>query len=1083
MFAQTQSKDYIDGRIFVKLKDNYKLDLPYQAEMRLTDLIIFSQVFSHFSVAKIERPFFENKYEPLQRTFRIYFSNFAEVDGLVKELSQLADVDYAEKEALHHLFTSDDPYYGDAATMPLQGGINFIFGNKWFLDQIEAEAAWAIHEGTAATKVAVIDGAIWASHPDLNVVAQYNGVDQTANSSPPTTTLTADEKYNWSHGTHCAGLVSAKSNNTVGVASIGRNLAIIGVRIADNSDQLTGFSNGFNWVVTQNQAKVVSMSLGGPSQSATEQNLMNSAHNAGMILIAAAGNDNVTTQMYPAAYTNVIAIASVGKNNKKSDFSNYGPWIDVAAPGGNNGAGTETTPPTEDLNMLLSTTFCVTTDYEVGGSLAIDGKMINGNALHGNYHVMSGTSMACPVAAGLAGLMVDYGVGLTPDTITYCLLSSADDLSTLNPTYPGELGSGRINARKAMECLQAISNNSLNAAFVGSPLTVGTGGTVTFTDQSTGTPTSWLWTFQGGNPATSTSQNPTVTYAAIGNYTVTLKVTKGATNDTETKTAYIHVVDPATVPLAAFTGTPTSIVVGSSVNYTDQSTGNPTAWAWTFDGGTPSTSTVQNPTNIVYNTVGTYNVKLKITTANGTDSLTKTSYISVVAVPPAPPKALFVADYTTVVTGSTVTYTDQSTGNPTSWSWTFEGGNPATSTSQNPSVVYNTTGTFDAKLKVTNAGGNDSLIKVDYITVTPPATEPPIANFMVYNHVLYQGDDLQYYDQSTGGTPSSWAWSFEGGTPSTSNLQNPIVTYNTAGIFKTSLTVTNPIGTDTEEKLEYVYVSSTQVINYCNYELTNIQTGESTRNAINPTGSWGYLTGHNGLNVTNYADLYSTYIYNQVNGLIVPAAKKIVSGGPGSKVRFKIWSVGSDNKPNQLLGYKDVLISSLTQNTYNQIMFNTPVVVNGNFFAGYEIYYSSADTFAVYMASSRASSGLNTLYGMVNSEWKSAFNIFGINTSTAIKPIVCAAGIGINEPIDFSKQVIIYPNPSRDKVNILFQDLQIRDLEIAVYDIAGREIQVKKEEGASNEILLDFSENTNGMYFIRIKIDNEILTRKISIIK
>ena len=163
------------------------------------------------------------------------------------------------------------------------------------------------------------------------------------------------------------------------------------------------------------------------------------------------------------------------------------------------------------------------------------------------------------------------------------------------------------------------------AAFTGTPVSGSYPLAVTFTDQSTGSPTSWAWNF--GDGGTSTSQNPSHTYTAAGTYTVTLTATNAYGNDSETKTSYITVTAPS-APVAAFTASATSITAGGSVTFTDQSTGTPTSWSWTFTGGTPSTSTAQNPT-VTYSTAGTYSVTLIATNAQGSNTLTKTAYITV----------------------------------------------------------------------------------------------------------------------------------------------------------------------------------------------------------------------------------------------------------------------------------------------------------------------------------------------------------------------------------------------------------------------------------------------------------------------
>jgi PKD repeat protein len=164
---------------------------------------------------------------------------------------------------------------------------------------------------------------------------------------------------------------------------------------------------------------------------------------------------------------------------------------------------------------------------------------------------------------------------------------------------------------------------TLTSAFTANTTSPCTAVAVSFTDQTAGPVSTWSWTF--GDGGTSTLQNPTHAYAAAGTYTVTLTVTSGACSDSETKTNYITVTAP---PVAAFVGTPLSGTAPLSVSFTDQSTGVPTAWSWSF--GDAGTSTLQSPTH-VYTTAGTYTVTLTATNTCGSDPETKTAYVTVTA--------------------------------------------------------------------------------------------------------------------------------------------------------------------------------------------------------------------------------------------------------------------------------------------------------------------------------------------------------------------------------------------------------------------------------------------------------------------
>ncbi|MDD3876925.1 MAG: PKD domain-containing protein [Bacteroidales bacterium] len=381
------------------------------------------------------------------------------------------------------------------------------------------------------------------------------------------------------------------------------------------------------------------------------------------------------------------------------------------------------------------------------------------------------------------------------------------------------------------------------ANFVANNTAINTGGSVNFTDLSTNTPTSWSWTFAGGTPGTSTVQNPSnIVYNSPGTYNVTLVATNAFGNDTELKTGYIVVTTAGTAPVANFIANNTSINTGGSVNFTDLSTNTPTSWSWTFAGGTPGTSTVQNPTNIVYNSPGTYNVTLVATNAFGNDTELKTGYI-VVNSPGTAPDANFIANSTTINTGGNVNFTDLSLNTPTSWSWTFAGGTPSSSSAQNPAnIVYNTPGTYDVTLVATNAFGNDTELKVGYITVNSSGVAP-VVDFVANNTTIGSGGSVNFTDLSIN-SPTSWSWTFAGGTPGSSNIQNPVnIIYNTPGTYDVTLVATNAFGNDTELKVGYITVTaggSAPVVDFIadNIIIVAGQNANFTDLSINNPTSW-----------------------------------------------------------------------------------------------------------------------------------------------------------------------------------------------------------------------------------------------------
>ncbi|MCK3685304.1 PKD domain-containing protein [Maribellus sp. YY47] len=378
------------------------------------------------------------------------------------------------------------------------------------------------------------------------------------------------------------------------------------------------------------------------------------------------------------------------------------------------------------------------------------------------------------------------------------------------------------------------------ANFTSDGTNVNTEESVTYTDLSTNVPSTWNWTFAGGNPASSNAKNPVVSYAAAGKYSVSLTVTNANGSDTKTVTDYITVSKPVLLPVADFSSSATSVTAGESVSFQDLST-NPGTWYWEFAGGTPATSTLQNPT-VTYNSTGTYQVKLTVTNSDVTDTKTVDNLIEVTSVPVilTPPVANFSASQTSINTGETISFSDISTNAPTSRSWTFAGGTPSTSTLQNPSITYASTGNFAVSLTVTNADGTDTKTVNGFISVTDPTLEP-VADFTSNKNKVIEGEQVNFSDQSLN-NPVSWNWVFEGGTPSTSTEKNPVITYKNASSYKVSLTVQNEGGTNTKIIDNYIQVDAPQT-EYCipspvasNEWISNVKIGGISKSS----GSEGY---------------------------------------------------------------------------------------------------------------------------------------------------------------------------------------------------------------------------------------------------
>lgn len=510
--AQTVHPDYMDGVIWVKVSDqsvqknSISIDGGIQKKGWTLNDLSFSDVLQRYGITSVRQPFHNIEDKRLKNVVRVEFSNYSDVDQILKSLNGRSDIEYAEKAPLlKKTLTPNDP--------------SFNASTQWGLYQINAPTAWNVSTGSSSVVVAIVDDAVEITHPDLSPVIwtntgeiPNNGIDDDGNGYIDDVNgfdvADSDNDPNpdspvssYDHGTHVAGIAGAASNNNIGVASIGYGISLMAVKSTTSASAVTHGYEGVVYAV-ESGADVINMSWGGSGSSTTYQNIMSWAYGQGVVLIAAAGNDNVSSTFYPAGYNNVISVASTTTGDAKSGFSNYGSWIDISAPG----------------SAIYST------------------------VPNGGYAYKQGTSMASPMVAGLAGLMLSLNPGLTPADIETCILTTADNIDAANPSYIGDLGAGRINAQAAMNCITATLNYPPQAEFQGIPTVILEGQTVSFTDMSVYNPTSWSWTFTGGTPSTFNGQNPgPITYNTAGTYQVSLTVTNANGNDTETKTGYITV--------------------------------------------------------------------------------------------------------------------------------------------------------------------------------------------------------------------------------------------------------------------------------------------------------------------------------------------------------------------------------------------------------------------------------------------------------------------------------------------------------------------------------------------------------------
>ena len=338
------------------------------------------------------------------------------------------------------------------------------------------------------------------------------------------------------------------------------------------------------------------------------------------------------------------------------------------------------------------------------------------------------------------------------------------------------------------------------ASFTASQTTICENDCIDFTDMSTGTigTVTYNWSFPGANITSSTQQNPTgICYATAGTYSVTLQITDNVTTDDTVMTNLITVNNCST-PTAGFTVSSNNICTGDCITITNTSTGTSGSelYGWSFQGGTPATSSSQNPGSVCFPTAGDYWLTLVITDAsfNILDSTGMAISVSSCIVP----EANFSASQTSICANDCINFSDQSinTTGTVAYNWSFPGANTTSSTDQNPTgICYPTPGTYSVTLSITDGVGTDDTLMTDYITVT--ACDPPSTSFTI-NSPICEGECVTFTNTTSGG--SSYIWTFDGGTPSASAQVNPTVCYDESGVYDVTLIATNSFGSDTSSQ-------------------------------------------------------------------------------------------------------------------------------------------------------------------------------------------------------------------------------------------------------------------------------------------
>jgi len=449
-------------------------------------------------------------------------------------LRALPGVRYVEPNYLAFAFaTPNDPY----------------FSQQYGPQRIQANLAWDIWQPQRTVYIAIIDTGIDSNHPDLtNKMRRHaNGAVYGYNTLNNTTNALDDN----GHGTHCAGIAAAEINNGVGIAGVAAwnpnvansrayvQLMPVKVLSSSGSGTLDAVARGITWAA-DNGAHILSLSLGAGAGSQQLQDAVNYAWTRGCLVVAAAGNGGSSSPNYPAYYTNCIAVAATDSSDRLASFSQYGSWVDIAAPG----VGILSTIP------------------------------------NNRYASYDGTSMACPHVAGAAAVLWSHNPSLTNAQLRAALETNVDPYQPLSGRTLAP-NAGRLNVYRALQAVggggptqPSLSSLSLNPTSV-------VGG-----NSSTGTVTLTAPAPSGGFVVNLSSSNTSVATVpssvtvpagtTSANFTVATNSVSSATSVTITaaaggitRTATLTVNPPASnVTLQSLTISPTSVWGGSTATGT-----------------------------------------------------------------------------------------------------------------------------------------------------------------------------------------------------------------------------------------------------------------------------------------------------------------------------------------------------------------------------------------------------------------------------------------------------------------------------------------------------------------------------------
>lgn len=471
---------YYNNLIYIKFKHDLHLNLKKKEKVQYQysefGINSVDKILNNYNVQNIENSFrlsnnlpqkvknriqTNQKLTDLSKIFTVKISSPHNVLSAISELNHNPNIEYAELVPINYpLAVPNDSLYPELQHLP----------------QIHAEEAWDIFKGEDSDSTIVIGicdtGTNW-NHSDLtdnlwqnlgedadgdgkvivydDSLKKYvfdpgdeNNIDDDGNGY-------VDDFIGWdfldnyaedsqgndpmdyhNHGSHVAGIAAGVTNNANGIASISWNVKYLPT--SHSSPKFQNILRGYEGIVylAEMGCDIINCSWGGGGYSKTDQEAIDYAKQLGSIIVMAAGNNNNSLPFYPSSYSNVVSVASVASNDNKAYYSNYNQAVDISAP---------------------------------GGDVRVDGGILS-CVKNGGYSRFQGTSMASPFTAGLFGLVKAYHPNWTNEQIITQIVETTDDIDTLNTKYIGYLGTGRINALRALTEEVGPVKKTLKLSFV-----------------------------------------------------------------------------------------------------------------------------------------------------------------------------------------------------------------------------------------------------------------------------------------------------------------------------------------------------------------------------------------------------------------------------------------------------------------------------------------------------------------------------------------------------------------------------------------------------------------------------------------